>query len=106
MQIYLPTAAMQKCGARALELRKTYKRGMTAVGLARAAQLKNLKPLSEKTVRRLYSFFKRHEVDKSAKSWLNGHRDGGPSNGQIAWLGWGGDPGFKWATRIVERLKK
>lgn len=106
MRIFIPTAAMQKCGEEALNLRKQYKRGMTPVGIARAAQLKNQKPLSEKTVRRMYSYFKRHEVDKSAKTWSTGHSDGGPSNGYIAWQGWGGDPGYKWVTKIIERLDK
>jgi hypothetical protein len=43
----------------------------------------------------MYSFFSRHEVDKKGKDFNNSER---PSNGKIAWLLWGGDSGFAWAT--------
>lgn len=101
MKTYIPTKAMQQCGERALEYRKQYGRALTPVGVARAVQLKNLKPLSENTVKRMYSYFSRHAVDKESASWVNGHRDGGPSNGRIAWLAWGGDPGYVWCKRIL-----
>lgn len=100
-ETYIPTVAMQKCGIQSLEWRKQYKRGMTPVGIARAKQLKNRQPLSINTINRMYSFFKRHEVDKMAKVWRDGMRDGGPSNGKIAWYGWGGDAGFAWVKKIL-----
>jgi hypothetical protein len=50
----------------------------------------------------MYSFFSRHEVDKKGKDWDNAEN---PSNGKIMWLAWGGDAGFSWSRKIVEREK-
>jgi hypothetical protein len=50
----------------------------------------------------MYSFFSRHEVDKKGKDWDNSEN---PSNGKIMWLAWGGDAGFSWSRKIVEREK-
>ena len=77
---------------------------MTPVGLARANQLQARRPVSVPTLKRMVSFFARHEVDKDAKSWSDGHSDGGPSNGKIAWYGWGGDAGRAWAKRMLRFL--
>ena len=72
----------------------------TAVGWTRARQLANGETLSLSTVKRMYSYFSRHEVDKKGKDWGNQEN---PSNGYIMWLAWGGDAGFSWSRRIVER---
>jgi len=101
----VPTAAMARNAARSLELRKEYGRGMTAVGVARANQLIDRERLSPNTVRRMKSFFARHEVDKEAQGFRRGE-DGWPSNGLIAWLGWGGDEGQSWANRKTDQLDK
>ena len=53
----------------------------------------------------MYSFFKRHEVDKKAEGFNRGEK-GFPTNGKIAWELWSGDPGFKWSTRIWEKYKE
>ena len=50
----------------------------------------------------MYSFFSRHEVDKKGKDWGN---QSNPSNGYIMWLAWGGDAGFSWSRKIVNREK-
>jgi hypothetical protein len=50
----------------------------------------------------MYSFFSRHEVDKQGKDWDNAEN---PSNGKIMWLAWGGDAGFSWSRKIVNREK-
>jgi hypothetical protein len=50
----------------------------------------------------MYSYFSRHEVDKKGKDWDNSES---PSNGKIMWLAWGGDAGFSWSRKIVEREK-
>ena len=99
----VPTEAMAKNAERALELRKEYKRGMTMVGVARANQLKSRERLSPNTVRRMKSFFARHEVDKQAEGFRRGE-SGWPSAGLIAWLGWGGDEGQSWSNRKVDEL--
>jgi len=62
-----PTETMANNAKRGLELRKEYGRGGTAVGIARARDLSNRKNLSPDTVRRMYQYFVRHEVDKKAK---------------------------------------
>jgi dGTP triphosphohydrolase len=50
----------------------------------------------------MYSYFSRHEVDKKGKDWNNTEN---PSNGKIMWLAWGGDAGFSWSRKIVNREK-
>ena len=90
-----PTESMANNAKRGLELRRKFGRGGTAVGVARARDLSNRNELSPDTVLRMYSFFSRHEVDKKGKDWNNAER---PSNGKIAWLLWGGDSGYSWAT--------
>ena len=62
------------------------------VGVARANQIVRKEKLSPRTVRRMKSFFARHEVDKRAEGFRPGE-DGYPSAGRIAWALWGGDAG-------------
>lgn len=102
-QTYKPTGAMASAARRALKMRDAQpdsNKGMTPVGLARANQLINGENLSLDTVKRMYSFFSRHEVDKSSESWRKGN-----SKAEQAWLGWGGDAGYSWSKRIVESLE-
>jgi phage gp29-like protein len=96
-----PTEQMAKNAQRALEVRRqkpASQRGMTAVGIARARDIANRTELSEDTVRRMASFFARHEVDKQGSTWDE------QGKGWQAWQGWGGDEGFAWAKRIVKQL--
>ncbi len=88
---------------RGLAWRKEYNRGGTAVGVARARDISNGKELSPRTVRRMYSFFSRHEVDKQGQGFSPGE-DGYPSAGRIAWALWGGDAGYTWAKEKVKRF--
>ena len=104
-ETYSPTKKMKKEAQRGLDLRKEHGRGGTAVGIARARDISNGKQLPIETVARMYSFFKRHEVDKEVSGWKPGEKNY-PSNGLIAWLLWGGDSGFKWSTRIWEKHKE
>lgn len=101
---YKPTAGMQSAARRAIKLKEQGKaKGAgTAVGWTRAGQLARGETLSLSTVKRMYSFFSRHEVDKKGKDWDNSEN---PSNGKIMWLAWGGDAGFSWSRKIVEREK-
>jgi hypothetical protein len=91
---------MANAAKRGLELRKKHGRGGTEVGVARARDLSNRKTLSPSTVRRMNSYFARHEVDKQGEGW------GEDSAGYIAWLLWGGDPGRAWAKRKDKELDK
>ncbi len=101
---YKPTAGMQSAARRAIKLKEQGKaKGAgTAVGWTRAGQLARGETLSLSTVKRMYSYFSRHEVDKKGKDWDNAES---PSNGKIMWLAWGGDAGFSWSRKIVEREK-
>lgn len=101
---YKPTAGMQAAARRAIKLKEQGKaKGAgTMVGWTRAGQLARGETLSLSTVKRMYSFFSRHEVDKKGKDWNNAAN---PSNGKIMWLAWGGDAGFSWSRKIVEREK-
>jgi len=101
---YKPTSGMQSAARRAIKLKEQGKaKGAgTAVGWTRAGQLARGETLSLSTVKRMYSFFSRHEVDKKGKDFNNAEN---PSNGKIMWLAWGGDAGFSWSRKIVNREK-
>lgn len=99
----IPTKEMAEEAKRGLELRKKFNRGGTAVGVARANQLIAREKLSISTVKRMYSFFSRHEVDKRAEGFRQGE-EGYPSAGKIAWLLWGGDSGFAWSKRKRQQI--
>ena len=100
-----PTKGMIDEATQGLEWRREFGRGGTAVGIARARDIKNGKDLSISTIKRMYSFFRRHEIDKKAEGFRVGE-EGYPSNGRIAWALWGGDAGYSWSTRKVKEIKK
>jgi hypothetical protein len=101
---YSPTAGMKSAAKRAIRWKEQGKAtgAGTAVGWTRAGQLARGETLSLSTVKRMYSFFSRHEVDKKGKDFYN---TSNPSNGRIMWDAWGGDAGFSWSRKIVEREK-
>ena len=101
-----PTKQMMREAKKGLEMRKEYGRGGTEVGVARARDIMNGKNLSIDTIKRMYSFFSRHEESvKNGKGFKKGDK-GYPSAGKIAWLLWGGEGGFDWAKRKVEEIKR
>jgi hypothetical protein len=104
-ETYAPTAGMKSAARRAIRWKEEGKaKGAgTAVGWTRAGQLARGENLSLDTVKRMYSFFSRHEVDKQGKDFYN---TSNPSNGRIMWDAWGGDAGFSWSRKIVERAKR
>lgn len=101
---YSPPAGARAAARRAIKFKEDGKaKGAgTAVGWTRAGQLARGETLSLDTVKRMYSYFSRHEVDKKGKDWGN---QANPSNGYIMWLAWGGDAGFSWSRRIVNAEK-
>jgi hypothetical protein len=100
-----PTNEMMEEAERGLELRREFGRGGTEVGVARARNIKNGDNLSIETIKRMYSFFSRHEkATKGGQGYKVGD-EGYPSAGKIAWLLWGGDAGFSWASRKVEEIE-
>ena len=100
-----PTSGMVAEAKKGLEWRKEYGRGGTNVGVARARDISNGSNLSEDTVKRMHSYFSRHEVDKKGKGFSPGE-DGFPSAGRIAWALWGGDAGQTWAAKKVEQINR
>lgn len=100
---FKPPGDVAKAAAEGLKLRSRFHRGGTAVGIARGKQLSRQGPVSPEVIKRMYSYFARHEVDKKGKNWANKDK---PSNGRIAWLLWGGDPGRKWATKLRNEMKR
>jgi lambda family phage portal protein len=98
-----PTAGMIEEAKRGLEWRREHNRGGTAVGVARARDISNGDNLSDDTVKRMHSYFSRHEVDKKGKGFSPGE-EGFPSAGRIAWALWGGDAGQTWAAAKVKRM--
>lgn len=100
--MFKPSKGMIAEAKKGLAWRQEYGRGGTAVGVTRARDISNGKNLSLSTVKRMRSFFARHEVDKQGKGFSPGE-DGYPSRGRIAWALWGGDPGKTWSEAIVRR---
>ena len=97
---YTPPAAVAAAAVAALEARATAapsNRGMTPVGLARARDLSNRRPISLETVKRMAAYFSRHAIDKEGSTWDE------KGKGWQAWNGWGGDPGARWARSILSR---
>lgn len=97
---YVPNDEMVREANQALEWRREFNRGGTLVGVARARDIAARKSLPIDTVRRMSSFFARHEIDKQAEGFNRGE-DGFPSAGRVAWGLWGGDAGRTWATGII-----
>jgi hypothetical protein len=96
-----PTEGMRQEARRGLEWRREFNRGGTAVGVARARDIVNNKDLSLSTIRRMKSYFARHEVDKKGEGFSRGEK-GYPSAGRIAWALWGGDAGKAFANRYSD----
>ena len=101
----VPTDGMVAEAIKGLEWRKEFGRGGTAVGVARAASIKNKERLSISTIKRMHSFFSRHEVDKQAEGFSAGEK-GYPSAGRIAWALWGGDSGQSWARKKRDQIER
>jgi lambda family phage portal protein len=99
-----PSKGMVEEALKGLKWREEYNRGGTAVGVARARDISNGKNLSDDTVKRMHSYFSRHEVDKKGQGFQP-DEDGFPSPGRIAWALWGGDAGQVWAADKVKGMQ-
>ena len=99
-----PTSGMRSEAKKGLEWRKEFGRGGTAVGVARARDIIN-GDLSLSSIKRMFSFHSRHQVDKKAEGYRPGEK-GYPSAGRIAIALWGGDAGFSWSKKKVAQIKK
>ena len=63
---------MKSEARKGLDWRKEHGRGGTRIGAERANQSLNGENLSDETIKRKYSFFSRHEVDKKAQGLSQG----------------------------------
>lgn len=104
--MFNPPKLVQEAAQRALDWIAEGKAGsgFTTVGRVRAGQLARGETISEDTVRRMRSYFARHQVDKRATGFNRGEA-GYPSPGRVAWDAWGGDAGELWVNNIVDGLK-
>jgi len=99
---YSPNDGMKSAARRAIKWKEDGKAtgAGTPVGWGRARDIVAGRSMSLSVVKRMYSFFSRHEVDKKGKDFYN---TSNPSNGRIMWDAWGGDAGFSWSRAIVKR---
>lgn len=100
---FTPPETAQAEAKRGLGWRVEHGRGGTAVGVARARDISGGRDLSPETVRRMVSYFARHEADKEGEGWPS-DQDGYPSASRIAWALWGGEAGKAWADKIVKQM--
>ena len=94
-------ARVRRTAAKALErrrarARRTARPGGTAVGIARARDLANNRALSKSSLKRMRSFFARH--DTPAEQRARARDKFSPAS--IAWDLWGGDAGRAWVNSL------
>ena len=92
---HVPPESVRK--AAMLGLRLSFKHNYTSasgIGIARAVQLAIAPSVWDRTVHRMEAYFTRHRRDQEASRF--GDMDD-PSRGYMAWLNWGGTPGWEWA---------
>jgi hypothetical protein len=70
------------------------------IGIARAIQLATQPGVPTSTVSRMHNYFTRHVKDQAGRNFGN---DAKPSRGYMAWLNWGGDPGYEWAAHTLKK---
>ena len=101
MPTYKPPADVARAARRGLEIRARQtpsNRAGTPVGIRRAGQLANRQPVSVETLKRMRSFFRRHDVNKDVR------RRDRASKANQAWLLWGVTPGRRWAKSVLAGL--
>jgi predicted ABC-type ATPase len=103
---YTPPKGVREAARRAVDWINEGKAGggFTSVGRRRASQLASGESVSIETLKRMKSFFSRHEVDKEALGFTQGEK-GFPSPGRVAWDAWGGDAGFSWAKEKIAQFE-
>lgn len=65
------------------------------IGIARAIQLAIADGVPASTLKRMKGYLSRHRSDKEGKHFND---EAQPSNGRMAWMNWGGDPGARWSS--------
>ena len=106
MDKFTPPQSAQANARKVLAWRQKYGdkvRGMTAVGWTRARQLASGGSVSLDVVKRMAQFARHQKNAAVAPEYRDEPwRDAG----HVAWLGWGGDAGVKWAQSISSREKE
>ena len=105
---FLPPKGVQEqaeIGLRMREEQPPSNRGGTEVGVARARDLANGRRVSEDTIRRMASFFARHEVDLDSPQNSDPNHPDYPGRGIQAWKLWGGDEGKRFAEKVMRQLE-
>jgi hypothetical protein len=72
----------------------------TEVGKQRANQLANGEPISEDTIKRMYSYLSRHAVD------LDSSKGYGDGCGKLMYDAWGGKTALSWAESKINSIEK
>lgn len=113
---FTPPQGVADAAARGLELRQkaspANRGGLTPAeaskegigsGVQRAVNLKNQDNISPDVIRQMVAFFARHKKNKS----INPENKNTPWNdkGYVAWLLWGGDPGERWANKVLQQME-
>lgn len=76
--------------------------GFEPATLARARKIAAGQELTPAHVKRMYSFFRRHSVNRKP-GWGT---PGKETPGYVAWMAWGGDPGASWSAMKVAQMKR
>jgi hypothetical protein len=102
-ETYSPNSGMKSAARRAIKWKEDGKaKGAgTPVGWGRARDIVAGRSMSLSVVKRMYSFFSRHEVDKKGEGFYSGPNF--PSKGRVMWDAWGGDAGFSWSRAIAKK---
>lgn len=108
---FIPPKKVADIAAKGLKLRKEHgKGGLSAKeagdlgigsGVVRATSLKNQQRISPETIKRMLSFFARHEGYQPSKP-----NPDKPTPAEISWMLWGGDDGRKWAEKVKQQMEK
>lgn len=94
----VPPREVARVACRGLAKRRIYKRGGTAVGVARGRDLCNRRKVTMATVKRMASYFSRHRASRAE----NRRRLADPTSpARIADELWGGTPGWRWAKKVL-----
>jgi hypothetical protein len=97
----IPPLSVRRAARTALQTRREVpksRKGGTAVGVARGRDLSSGKNIPLATVRRMTSFFARHDTPAERRN-----RRDPKSRASIAWGLWGGNAGRRWAKSIAKK---
>jgi hypothetical protein len=117
---FVAPRAVRAAARLGLELREKFKRGGLSSrqagqqgigsGVVRAQNLRDGAQLTPRTIRRMVAFFRRFQrfAEEKGGSEARGFwgDEENPSNAWIAWLLWGGDPGFEFAEELLARIER